>query len=111
MQVIFRRIFVSFSKLTLEIAERFRINKKKAGIFQPTVCIGETNAMNLELFLAPDYYQATLERYEEIKESKFMILYKNVSLQTLLSKKMVVLILQYKKELKTVYPSYHQNIR
>lgn len=31
------------------------------------VCIGETNAINLELFLAPDYYQATMERYEEIK--------------------------------------------
>ena len=26
--------------------------------------------MNLELFLAPEYYKATLERYEEIIKSK-----------------------------------------
>ena len=38
------------------------------------VCIGETNAMNLELFLAPDYYQATMERYEEIIKSKLHFL-------------------------------------
>ena len=43
-------------------------NKEKAGIFQPAVCIGDANAMNLELFLAPDYYSATMERYEEIKK-------------------------------------------
>jgi hypothetical protein len=42
--------------------------KEKAGIFQPAVCIGETNTMNLELFFATDYYKATLERYEEIKK-------------------------------------------
>lgn len=47
--------------------------KEKAGIFQPAVCIGDTNAMNLEqgefqtLLLRTDYYQATLEQYEEIK--------------------------------------------
>ena len=41
--------------------------KEKAGIFQPAVCIGESNAMNLELLLTSDYYQATLERYEEIR--------------------------------------------
>ena len=28
---------------------------------------GDPNAMNLELLLTSDYYQATLERYEEIK--------------------------------------------
>lgn len=49
--------------------------KEKAGIFQPAVCIGETNAMNLELFLAPDYYSATMERYEEIKRSGSIIAY------------------------------------
>lgn len=37
--------------------------------------IGETNAMNLELFLAPDYYSATMERYEEIKRSGSIIAY------------------------------------
>ena len=29
-------------------------------------CIGDPTMINLELFLAPDYYQATMERYEEI---------------------------------------------
>jgi len=39
-------------------------NKEKAGILQPAVCIGDPNAMNLELFLAPDYYSATMETYQ-----------------------------------------------
>ena len=42
------------------------INKKKhhEGAF---FIDGDPNAMNLELLLTSDYYQATLERYEEIK--------------------------------------------
>ena len=34
------------------------------------VCIGDSTAINLELFLTPYYYQATMERYEEIVKSK-----------------------------------------
>ena len=30
------------------------------------------NAINLELFLTPDYYQATMERYKEIVKSKLL---------------------------------------
>ena len=44
--------------------------QRKSRHFQPAVCIGETNAINLELFLAPDYYQTTMERYEEIIKAK-----------------------------------------
>ena len=46
------------------------ILQKRKGVAQKNATplqIGETNAINLELFLAPDYYQATMERYEEIK--------------------------------------------
>ncbi len=31
---------------------------------------GDPNAMNLELLLTSDYYQATLERYEDIMKSE-----------------------------------------
>ena len=50
-----------------ELAESLK-NKRLAKNFASLLQIGETNAMNLELFLAPDYYQATLEIYEEIKK-------------------------------------------
>ena len=30
--------------------------------------IGDPTAINLKLFLAPDYYQATMERYKEIRK-------------------------------------------
>ena len=33
---------------------------------------GDTNAINLELLFSSDYYQATLERYEEIKDSEII---------------------------------------
>ena len=32
-------------------------------------CIGDTNAMNFELLLSPEYYLATMSLYEEIKRN------------------------------------------
>ncbi len=37
------------------------------------VAFGDTNAINLELFLAPEYYQATMERYKEIRKFNMLI--------------------------------------
>ena len=40
---------------------------KKADFLQPAVCIGETNAINLELLLKPEYYAETLLTYKSAK--------------------------------------------
>lgn len=34
-----------------------------------SVAIGDTNAMNFELLLSPEYYLATMSLYEEIKRN------------------------------------------
>ena len=46
--------------------------KEKHHSTRSTVCIGDPYATNLELFLVPDYYLATLERYEEIIKAKLL---------------------------------------
>lgn len=42
-------------------------NKEKAAILQAAVCIGDSSAMNFELLLRKDYYEATLATYQAAK--------------------------------------------
>jgi hypothetical protein len=49
--------------------------KEKADSKRSATYINEPNEINLELFLAPDYYQATMERYEEIIRNKLFFIF------------------------------------
>ena len=58
-----------FSKNEHSNSVKCLIYKRKTAAFISAVCIGDANAMKLELLLSPEYYLATMSLYEEIKRN------------------------------------------
>jgi hypothetical protein len=73
----FKQVFATLREVSNSLykfkSSRLRHLKYKNTHFRVLLYFtGETTATNLELFLVPDYYLATLERYEEIIKAKLL---------------------------------------